>query len=360
MIAYLQAVSVASAYHVPECHRADDWSSRSGVSGFATSGSISHTHSSLPLVFHGQVTNNAAVGCENGIWYAMPIHPMSASATIHANDTWLQSLRTQPLLRHANNVVHGNQNGLLVDNGVDAATGLSQSSSYDPQVNGVYIGATFDGLLSYKNYGFGVWARGTYLTVNNPVLIDNHVGAFLPNGPSVVLGGVFEGRSPNVDPPPIEDNWWDMYGRQPQTFVAFELYDFGMQLVKNSVASHYDDPNTRALVMEDEFGTPARGGAHPGCVCLLWLSVDVWHSRWARLLSHLDVRRTSSVCCRHVRTFTSGRVSFFICFPLFWLSAWLICDLWTPSAVTWVQAPLRRHRGTRSRARPSRRAPSWR
>ena len=189
----------------------------------------------------------------------MPDHPMSASATIHANDAWLQSLRTQPLLHHANNVVHSNNNGLFVDDGVNADTGQIEGFSYDPQANGEYIGATFDGLLSYKNYGFGVWVRGTYLTVNNPVLIDNHVGAFLPGGPSVVLGGVFEGRSPNVDPPASTLSAIELYENQPQTFVAFELYDVGVQLAKNSIASHYDEPAVRALVIEDTFGTS--GGA---------------------------------------------------------------------------------------------------
>ena len=174
-----------------------------------------------------QVINNAAVGCTNGIWYAMPIHPMSVSATIHANDTWLQSLRTQPLLQHANNVVHSNANGLLVDNGVDASTGLVvEGFSYDPQINGVLIGATFEGVLAYKNYRFGVWIRGT----------------------------LFEGMSANVDPPSVPSDWWPLQTLQPQYRFALELYDFGMQLVKNSTALHFDDPQSRVLMKEDRGG----------------------------------------------------------------------------------------------------------
>ena len=180
---------------------------------------------------------------------------MSVSATIHANDTWLQSLRTQPLLQHANNVVHSNANGLLVDNGVDASTGLVvEGFSYDPQINGVLIGATFEGVLAYKNYRFGVWIRGTLLVINNPVLIDNAVGAFMRNGPCLLQGALFEGMSANVDPPSVPSDWWPLQTLQPQYRFALELYDFGMQLVKNSTALHFDDPQSRVLMKEDRGG----------------------------------------------------------------------------------------------------------
>ena len=205
-----------------------------------------------------QVINNVAVGCSIGIWYAMPVHPMSTSAAIHANDTWLQSLRTQPLLRHANNVVHSNNNGLMVDRGVDADTGLADFSSdfnYDPKVNGVLIGATFEGVLAYKNYGVGVWIRGSILTVNNPVLIDNAIGAFMRTGASILLGATLEGQSPNLDPLSTAFDWSTLPVARPQYRVALQLYDFGMQLVKNSVARHFDDPSSRVLITEDRFGT---------------------------------------------------------------------------------------------------------
>ena len=62
-----------------------------------------------------QFINNAASGCDNGYWYAFPTSPMGQSAAIHAHDAWLQSLRTQPLLKHANNTAHGCENGVVCD-----------------------------------------------------------------------------------------------------------------------------------------------------------------------------------------------------------------------------------------------------
>ena len=157
------------------------------------------------------MTNNAAANCHFGIWYAMPNVPMSFSYTIHINDPWLQSLRTQPLLLHANNVVHGCSTGLMIDLGVNNATGVSESSSYKPTVGNVVVGATFSNVIAYKNHDTGIWARGSKLILENPVLIDNEAGTFTPNGPNLVVNGLYIADSGNVDPWLSEADWRDRY-----------------------------------------------------------------------------------------------------------------------------------------------------
>ena len=107
------------------------------------------------------VRNNAAAGSEgNGFWYDLPEYPTGLSAT---HDF---SPRRAPFGEFANNVAHSNINragqfrsgtGLLVED-------------YRPPGR-----ATFSGLTSYKNSGFGAWMDHE-VTLTDSVFAENNVG----------------------------------------------------------------------------------------------------------------------------------------------------------------------------------------
>ena len=149
---------------------------------------------SVPATFWIQhpnniVRGNAAAGSEgNGFWYDLPEHPTGLS------ETTAYSPRRGAFGEFSNNVAHSNNNrsgefrsgsGLLVED-------------YEPP--GV---ATFSGLTSYKNSGFGVWADG--VTVAGATLAENNVG-FLGRG-STLRDSVAVGATSNN-----ADKHWSMTG----------------------------------------------------------------------------------------------------------------------------------------------------
>jgi cell migration-inducing and hyaluronan-binding protein len=135
------------------------------------------------------VRGNAAAGSEgNGFWYDLPEHPTGLSATN------AYSPREGAFGEFSNNVAHSNNN----------ASGQFRSGSgllvedYEPPGP-----ATFSGLTSYKNSGFGVWADG--VTVANATLAENNVG-FLGRG-SALRDSVVVGSTSNN-----ADKHWSMTG----------------------------------------------------------------------------------------------------------------------------------------------------
>ena len=57
-------------------------------------------------------------------------------------------------------------------------------------VSGASVEALFEGFVSYKNRGYGVWARGGPLTFLNATLFDNRIQANSPPGPSCWIDSV--------------------------------------------------------------------------------------------------------------------------------------------------------------------------
>jgi cell surface hyaluronidase len=155
------------------------------------------------------VRNNVAAGSSGtGFWYAFPEHPTgpSVNATIYNRYT--------PLAEFKSNVAHGHgADGLHVDNGpkADVQKG-TDSAGYTPHVDpnafkteygytrniSDPVTAVFDSFVAYKNRRNGVWLRGQYHLLQNPVLADNAVGATFASDESILRGGLVVGETANL------------------------------------------------------------------------------------------------------------------------------------------------------------------
>nr|CAG4709330.1 unnamed protein product [Naegleria fowleri] len=129
----------------------------------------------------------------------------------NADNTWYKNAalgrpRNQPLGGFKFNVAHSsNGNGFHVDDMVkpDGTTELSGFSPRlgpypNPTVSGVSVDAIFEGLISYKNRGYGIWARGGPLVFKNLTLFDNRNQMNSPPGPSIIMDSLFIAETDNV------------------------------------------------------------------------------------------------------------------------------------------------------------------
>ncbi|MGE3615625.1 MAG: G8 domain-containing protein [Gemmatimonadales bacterium] len=140
---------------------------------------------------------NVAAGSRGfGFWYALPVSPTGLSVGHPAKP------RATPLREFSDNVAHSNRNtGLNVDHG-PRLDGTVETAHYAPrQVPGdnssPIVPASFKNFVGYKSSGRAVWLRGTSLSLDNPVLADNHIGATFASNETMLRDALLVGVSAN-------------------------------------------------------------------------------------------------------------------------------------------------------------------
>ncbi|KAG2370868.1 hypothetical protein C9374_013779 [Naegleria lovaniensis] len=195
---------------------------------------------------------NAAVGGKFPFWFTMPLNVGGLSSAKYGVNNIYVRPRNQPLGAFKNNVAHSsNGNGVHVDDML-TPTGTFEEASFLPRLgpyNGpsIVVEAVFEGIIAYKNRGYGIWARGGPLLFRNLILTDNRIQMITPPGPSVVVDSLFIGESDNVGDSSFRPSV-DLGGRsRPDPNAAskypvkgFETYDNGgPQLLKNIVFKNF-------------------------------------------------------------------------------------------------------------------------
>ncbi len=141
------------------------------------------------------VTNNAAVSCSIGIWYALSVNITGISVNIYGGNPRFQNVLNIPLSTSSDNVAHSCNNGFFVDNGPAADGSVRDSTTYVPldPVTRAKIDAVFDRVTAYKCRSTGIWVRGDGTRVHNSFAADNAVGVRLLSGPVLFQDGVIIG-----------------------------------------------------------------------------------------------------------------------------------------------------------------------
>ncbi|MFC4455570.1 G8 domain-containing protein [Deinococcus sonorensis] len=187
---------------------------------------------------------NVAAGVQGtGFWYAMPEHPTGLSQAA-GGTLWP---RRTPLGQFQNNVAHGTDTGLNVDNGNAADGTTTETMLYTPVVTpsdraSTPVEAAFTGFTGYKNRQRGVWLRGSHLRLSGGTLADNAVGATLAANQAAVDGTLLVGETANLGTPQS----WEATGEGgrslPRPWDAgfpirgFEFYDGTVSLERASLA----------------------------------------------------------------------------------------------------------------------------
>lgn len=155
---------------------------------------------------------NAAAGSEGaGFWYFLLDEPTGLHAEVDIQP------RTIPLGEFDNNTAHTNErDGLDVD-----GFQYGGFASYRPAEE-----ALFTDFSGYKNGNFGVWFRGTDLTVRHATLLDNKIGASLVGSPNKLAKSTVVGTSKTPD----DHNFLFILG--------YSYYD-GPQEVKDTTFRHF-------------------------------------------------------------------------------------------------------------------------
>ncbi|KAL9656304.1 hypothetical protein ABK040_007917 [Willaertia magna] len=151
---------------------------------------------------------NRAVGGRFGFWFTMPKDATGASAGKYGTENFYVRPRWQPLGAFKFNVAHSTTgNGFEIDN-MEKSDGTTELAGYNPLI-GPYpkgvetwelksIDAIFEGLIAFKNRGYGVWARGGPLVFKNLTLFDNMNQMNSPPGPSIIMDSVMIGETENT------------------------------------------------------------------------------------------------------------------------------------------------------------------
>jgi hypothetical protein len=218
--------------------------------------------------------SNAAAGGEFGFWYAAPVHPTGPGATLPRMDWWVNAAKLGDFQR---NRAHSCRAGLFVDDGLDflanPAGAIDPSLGYFPRktealfnnpkfkalfpdfnaIEGtdltvhkqmqdilVYYApgsiAIFDDFTAYKNYEFGMWARGSHIWFRRARVSDNQVGVQMPGWSMMLSDSVLVGDSPNVGTTDPTYNAWEQGRTRPYgtwidgvnvTVVGYRNYDNG-------------------------------------------------------------------------------------------------------------------------------------
>lgn len=186
------------------------------------------------------VEHNVVAGFTHGIWYSLPERPIGASASKYAADaiTWP---RQTPIRSCKHNVVHSNLNGLFVDLGPNADTGVAEVTQFlprdPPRSAGFFpislvLPSRIIGTLAWKNARHGIWTRGYKHIVSDSILVDNLNGVDLVGGFNVLRDSTVYAETANVGhiTTPAETAAGRSLARPHCEYcskIAVEWYDFG-------------------------------------------------------------------------------------------------------------------------------------
>eukprot|EP01119_Soliformovum_irregulare_P016308 TRINITY_DN469_c2_g2_i1.p1 TRINITY_DN469_c2_g2~~TRINITY_DN469_c2_g2_i1.p1 ORF type:complete len:1290 (+),score=305.32 TRINITY_DN469_c2_g2_i1:17-3886(+) len=159
-------------------------------------------------------TNNAAVAGHFGYWFSMPDTPTGISALDFPPGNRQMRPRWTPLGAFDANVAHSShQSGLQIDDMVVFLTLGPELASYTPRL-GPYnstdsdfvwfypsVEAHFTNFITYKNRGYGVWARGGPSVFENIISADNMRGFNSPPDPSILRNSHIIGETDNIGTP---------------------------------------------------------------------------------------------------------------------------------------------------------------
>ncbi|KAK3583750.1 hypothetical protein CHS0354_022782 [Potamilus streckersoni] len=154
--------------------------------------------------------NNAGAGGEGkGIWYIYPESPLGLSAT--ENFMAAGEARRTAISLFENNVVHGYESGLFIDDKLASDGQMSCCNDYKPledpsNSSSPYKKVSLIALTAYNNWNQNAWIRGGWFEMSNSSLLGSIRGlTYARSSPQeqFIKDSVFIGESTNIGEPAI-------------------------------------------------------------------------------------------------------------------------------------------------------------